>query len=356
MSTIKNNINTYADLTAYNADLNKDFPNISYIQGTDEVKWADRDATLVVAYYDVNDTSAATKLLQLNTNVSKMYVDGVEKTVAATYQFDTTGEHKVIFELTNTSNFVSFTQVPRLKKLIIPNSVTTISDRCFTYTDTLVDLTIPDNVTTVGMDILENGDSSPKGGVSKIYIGSGAVITKNTSYFVGLLGQAATRRCNEIVVSPNNTTYDSRDNCNAIIETATNKLLVGCGGTVIPNTVTAIDSWAFYRSYNLTSITIPNSVTSINERAFERCQYLTNITIGSGVTSIGDYAFIFENYAAAYKKTVTVLATTPPTMGSSVFFNSNLTAIYVPAESVKTYKAASGWSTYASRIQAIPNS
>ena len=51
---------------------------------------------------------------------------------------------------------------------------------------------------------------------------------------------------------------------------------------------------------------------------------------------------------------VTIEATTPPTLGNNVFYNTNECPIYVPSESVEIYKAANGWSNYASRIQAIP--
>lgn len=92
--------------------------------------------------------------------------------------------------------------------------------------------------------------------------------------------------------------------------------------------VTVIGDYAFSKCYSLTSVTIPSSVTSIGTGAFQSCSGLTNITIN---------------------------ATTPPTLGSNSVFSSSSCPIYVPAESVDTYKAASGWSNYASRIQAIPS-
>ena len=62
--------------------------------------------------------------------------------------------------------------------------------------------------------------------------------------------------------------YDSREDCNAIIETETNILLCGCKNTIIPNSVTSIGSSAFSGCTGLTSITIPNSVTSIGNDTF----------------------------------------------------------------------------------------
>ena len=94
-----------------------------------------------------------------------------------------------------------------------------------------------------------------------------------------------------IVIDSENPVYDSRNNCNAIIETATNTLIAGCKNTIIPNSVTSIGNWAFECCSSLTSITIPNSVKSIGEEAFSDCSSLTSVTIPNGVTEIGDDAF-----------------------------------------------------------------
>ena len=154
-----------------------------------------------------------------------------------------------------------------------------------------------------------------------------------------------------IVVDDRNTVYDSRDNCNAIIETATNTLIVGCPNTVIPNTVTSIAEDAFgWSGCNLTNISIPNSVTSIGNLAFYSCIGLTSIEIPNSVTNIGYNAF---SYCEGLT-TLTVKATTPPTFGICMLDScSALTSIRVPAGSVAAYKAAGGWSDFAGIISAI---
>ena len=117
----------------------------------------------------------------------------------------------------------------------------------------------------------------------------------------------------------------------------------------IPNSVTSIGNNAFDNCTSLSSVTIPNSVTSIGDSAFSYCSKLINVTIPNSVTSISTYAF--NNCKGL--SSITVNAETPPTLGRNVFNASNC-PIYVPAQSVDAYKSATNWSTYASRIQAIP--
>ena len=75
-----------------------------------------------------------------------------------------------------------------------------------------------------------------------------------------------------ITVAEGNTVYDSRDNCNAVIETATNTLVAGCPATTIPDSVTAIGPRAFATCIGMTEITIPASVTAIDDTAFADCE------------------------------------------------------------------------------------
>ncbi|MBO7694740.1 MAG: leucine-rich repeat domain-containing protein [Methanobrevibacter sp.] len=115
----------------------------------------------------------------------------------------------------------------------------------------------------------------------------------------------------------------------------------------IGSCVTSIGESAFLNCGSLTSITIPDSVTTIGDTAFLNDSSLTSINIPSGVTSIGMGAFLNCGGLTG----ITVNATTPPTLSTNVFANTNNCPIYVPEESVATYK--SSWSQYASRIQAI---
>jgi hypothetical protein len=118
----------------------------------------------------------------------------------------------------------------------------------------------------------------------------------------------------------------------------------------IPNSVTKINGAVFSDCTSITDVNIPNSVTSIGNAAFQSCSALTSVEIPDSVTSIGLNAF----FSCSGLTSITIQATTPPTLGSNVFGSTNNCPIYVPAESVDAYKAATNWSSYASRIQAIP--
>ena len=137
----------------------------------------------------------------------------------------------------------------------------------------------------------------------------------------------------------------------------------------LSNNIQTIPSRAFYNDTNLQDVVFPESVTDIRGDAFSSCDKLKYITLpgvisiqqrafiasepkekvvlGDSVTSIGDSAF----------NTIFILeihTVTPPNIRNSFVMNGSTREIYVPAESVDTYKAASGWSDFASYIQAIP--
>lgn len=168
-------------------------------------------------------------------------------------------------------------------KYVIPNSVTIIGENAFRDCNGLTSVIIPDGVISIGNHAFFSCE-----GLTSITIGN-CVKSIEKDAFTGNSGLMS------INVGKLNPTYDSRENCNAIIETATNALILGCQKTIIPNNVTSIEEGAFWFCSNLVSIHIPDSVTKIGRLAFSDCNKLTYLTIGNGVTSIGNESFNFCN-------------------------------------------------------------
>lgn len=166
---------------------------------------------------------------------------------------DNTAE--VVFHRKN--NFIGDVVIPSsVTYENVDYSVTSIGNGAFRGSSDLTSVTIPNSVTSIG-----------------------------TAIFTGCTSLAS------IIIEEGNPTYDARENCNAIIETANNKLLYGCNGSTIPNSVTSIGDDAFKECTGLISVDIPNAVTSIGNNAFYGCSGLTSLTVGNGVTTIPDNVF-----------------------------------------------------------------
>ena len=222
-----------------------------------------------------------------------------------------------------------------ITSVIIGNSVTNIGPFAFVGYACLTNVTIGTSVTSIGFVAFYGctglaGVTIPN---SVTGIGEGA--------FAGCTGLTS------MVVENGNTVYDSRDNCNAIIETASNTLVVGCQNTIIPSSVTGIGTDAFTYCSSLTSIEIPNGVTVIELSAFYGCTGLTSIEIPASVKSIGDWAFA----QCTGLTSVTCKAVVPPTCGGDPFAEVEKSIpLYVPENSVYAYKVATEWE-YFTNIQ-----
>ena len=163
-------------------------------------------------------------------------------------------------------------------------SVTSIRGQAFYNCSGLTSITIPNSVTSIGVNAFQSCS-----GLASISVEAG------------------------------NTVYDSRNNCNAIIETASNTLVAGCKNTVIPNSVTSIGLSAFFGCSGLTSIIIPKNVTSIGGFAFSGCSGLTSVTVN---------------------------VKTPLTITANTFSNRTNATLHVPAGCKSAYEAADYWKDF----------
>ena len=226
----------------------------------------------------------------------------------------------------------------------IPKNVTSIADYAFAGSTNLTSLTIPEGVTSIGSSAFNSCYS-----LTSLTIPSS--VTK--------IGDLAFYYCTgltSISVESGNSVYDSRNNCNAIIETATNTLIQGCNNTIIPEGVTSISNYAFYCFPDLTSVTIPEGVTSIGVGAFYNCLGLTSVTIPSTVTSIGNLAF----YYCSSLTTVTSLIKEPFVISYDVFsdydaetWSSIFTpaTLYVPEGTKSLYEATYPWNQFKNIVE-----
>ena len=174
--------------------------------------------------------------------------------------------------------FGAFLGCSGLSSVTIGNSVTSIGEEAFWECSALTSVTLGKNLTSIGYGAFYDCSSLTSITIPNSVMGIGE------RAFMGCSGLTSIR------VEDGNTKYDSRENCNAIIEIATNTLISGCQNTIIPNSVTSIGDSAFAGCTGLTSIIIPNSVTSIGNRAFAWCSSLISVTIPSH-TTIGEDAF-----------------------------------------------------------------
>lgn len=215
---------------------------------------------------------------------------------------------KIVIESgVTTIDWYAFSGCINLTSVTIPSSVTHIDDGAFNGCRGLTTVNIPYGVTSIGNDDWGGAFQGCTGLTSitipnsvttigyKSFAGCTNLISITIPNSVTSIDSDAFRDCSSLesmVVESGNTKYDSRNNCNAIIETTSNTLVAGCKNTIIPNSVTAIGNFAFYGCSGLTSIAIPNSVTSIGGYAFQNCTDLTSLTIPNSVTSIDDGAFM----------------------------------------------------------------
>ena len=263
------------------------------------------------------------------------------------------------FKITEIGNN-AFNGYGNLTKVRFSKNITSIGEKSFYNCSMLDEVQIPEGeLSSLGVSAFGSCKN-----LKNIYIPS-KVSLLNANALFGCTGLT------NIEVSKNNPIYDSRDNCNAIIETSTNVLMVGCASTLIPEDIVEIGEYAF-RDTLITSITIPNSVIKINTGAFYYCANLTEIILSENLTLLGNFAFFASAltsitipskvttigeqifYACKNLIEITVLAETPPTLSQYSAISTATNKIYVPANSVERYKSASAWSNFASYITAIP--
>ena len=194
---------------------------------------------------------------------------------------------------------MAFNSCYNLTYVSIPNSVNSIGAYAFYCCSSLTYLPIPDSVNSIG-DYAFDGCS-----------GLTLVVIPNSVTSIGVGAFQYCSNLSSLVVAPGNPVYDSREGCNAIIESASNTLIVGLASSTIPEGVTSIGNNAFQNCYNLPSVDIPNGVTNIGDYAFYGCDGLASVTIPGSVTHIANNAFQYCSNLSSF-----VVATDNPVYDS----------------------------------------
>lgn len=295
----------------------------------------------------------------------------------------------------------AFYNCGNLAAITIPKGVTSVGDRAFYDCEGLErveincanvgrwfngNATIKEIVLGEGVEALDHSAFYDCAGLTSIVIPRG-VKSIGGSVFFGCSSLAS------IVVDGGNQVYDSRGGCNAIVETASNTLLVGCSATVVPEDILGIGSYAFAGCVDLSSIVLPEGVTTIEHSAFYDCSNLVSISIPASVTSIGSSAFsgcarlasvdipegvttikewTFEDCSSlssidipmsvdtiGYRAfagctglaSLTSHAVVPPTCVRDAFSGVNTAIpVYVPLTSVAAYQSANEWGFFTNYV------
>lgn len=290
LSVVKGSKSTYSGAIGW-----QDFSHISEIGVPEEY----RDGQGVdYTPYEINDTyayavtghqTAMPANITIPDNINGYLVDRIEANAF--------NNCKTLSSMTLPENLLyigesAFKDCSNMTTVYIPASTISIGTSAFSGCKHLLSVNIPSSTTYIGADA---------------FLGSSALGT--------------------ITVDGGNMIYDSRDGCNAIIETSTNTLLYGSGSTVIPSSITAIAENAFYGNTVLTSVTIPYGVTYIGPNAFNGCNALT---------------------------VVNCELTIPPTITEGTFTNLNYLSLNVPLGSKSLYAAAPVWQDFATIDDGAP--
>jgi hypothetical protein len=177
------------------------------------------------------------------------------------------------------------------------------------------DLVIPEGIVTYNANILY--------GYSKLK----SIHFPSTLTDISAGGLAGCPGLQSVTIDQNNLVLDSRDNCNAIIKTATNTLVTGCAASTVPEGTKSVGIAAFRHCKGLTTIVLPETVTSLKDYAFQDCSNLISVNFPSKVTNIG--AYCFEGTALTEVNLSSIV--TNFYLDNSVFANTPITDLYIPS-------------------------
>ena len=186
-----------------------------------------------------------------------------------------------------------------------------------------------------GITEIREGSFNPCTSLSSIIIPAGVTHLEGSAF-------SNCPKLNMISVNPYNSVYDSRNDCNAVIETATNKLVQGCGATQIPDGITTIGYDAFGGMWEMQEMTIPATVTTLEDLAFSHCISMTSFILPAGIKTIGDDAFVNCHSLTD----IWCYAKTPVAITEGVFTDRANATLHVLEGCKAAYAAADYWKEF----------
>ena len=173
----------------------------------------------------------------------------------------------------------TFENCENLEKVEMPNIIENIGEKAFNNNFNLKEIVFPDNLKQIGYKAFSN-----------CYLLKNIKIPKFVSIIKPYAFSGCSKNLETIEVDSNNTKYDSRNNCNAIIETIKNKIILGCKNTKIPNDIKIIGEFSFAYCNEILNITIPDTVQEIEDKAFIDCKKLICLDLNKTI-KIGNESF-----------------------------------------------------------------
>lgn len=160
----------------------------------------------------------------------------------------------------------------------IPKTVKAIGNDAYNSCTALREMHIPEGVEEVYADAFHGCIN-----LKTLYVPSTI-----SNFAPGAMGY--TNKLERIVVSPDNEDYDSREDCNAIIDKYDDAVILGCAATRLPSDILSLGDWSFAGT-NIRNIDIPEGVENIGYNAFYCCHQLESVTLPDSLEWIGADAF-----------------------------------------------------------------
>ena len=246
---------------------------------------------------------------------------------------------------------MAFAGCTALSSISMCDQLRRIGDRSFAGCHSLFSICLPEGLEAIGFEAFASCSSL------------NSIVLPTSLIEIGHMPFLGCDALVSIIVEKGNPKYDSRDYCNAVVETESNKVVVGCKGTVFPPSVAAIGENAFFQCRSIEKVSIPGTVSEIGRGAFSYCSNLKEIVLSEGLKTIRNGAFWYTAPATVtIPSTVTqiepcafwtpsltsvsTLISEPFDVGMICDFDHYKIKLYVPAGTIAKYERAEGWKRF----------